>query len=566
MILIDTDGSAVAFGMDAKYSYMTVAAKKDDWMLFERFKMSLYAEYKNDEEQDSEEDEKKGKLDDRVGIRSELTAVNGKTFSSELVFIAAFQHIQKEAKRFLKKKKIRNILDCEIQWIITVPAIWNDSAKDLMRQWTIKSGLVLPEQASTQCKIVYEPDCASLSILRHIGKFSAGDRYILVDAGGGTVDIACHEIIDENGVREIVHPTGGKWGSCYIDDQYIRLLSDIFTPTWVDEFRAEAPNGFVEITNDFQSAKSTFFADGDENTMYHNVRLPAEFLSFIEEKLEEVEDGQEEMDIEDFVGQYKIMGNSDLVTLNDEYLSISCMVWQSLFDVVMDPTIAHIKKLLNIPKMERCSYLCLVGGLSCSPYFQHEMAQEFVHGDYNLQLIIPQRPILSVVEGAAYFGLIKDYIKARVLRYSYGKTIIWPLQRAIQNGIPEAHIEQHKSWNKNANAYGVKGCFMTIAKKNAEVEHNQIFTTESHLFDPDANAVTINILCSDMEAPKVKDDGWRIAQLKLEITDEDRQMQNVKIITEFHFYDTTLHVFVYRSHEPHTKKEVQLNYAQIEEQ
>ena len=240
------------------------------------------------------------------------------------------------------------------------------------------------------------------------------------------------------------------------------------------------------------------------------------------------------------------------------------MLWQSLFDVVMDPTIAHIKGLLDNERMKDCTYLCLVGGLSCSPYFQHEMRQHFgPNSQYKLKIIIPRRPILCVCEGAAYFGLVKNYIKARILRYTYGKTIIWPLQRAEKIGIPQHHIDQYKVFNKNANAYGVKGCFMAIARKNQEVEHNQIFTTESQMFDPNKQHIAINILCSDIEDPKVKDDGWRIAELRLDINDEDRKIQNLQIITEFHFYDTELKVYTYRSHSPQIKQEIHLNYNAI---
>ena len=46
-------------------------------------------------------------------------------------------------------------------------------------------------------------------------RFGAGDKYILLDAGGGTVDVACHKILDNGCVEEIVYPTGDKWGSCY---------------------------------------------------------------------------------------------------------------------------------------------------------------------------------------------------------------------------------------------------------------------------------------------------------------------------------------------------------------
>eukprot|EP01083_Nonionella_stella_P209552 759515_1 len=44
IILLDENGNALGFGKDAKHTYMSVTSMKDKWMLFERFKMSLYTD------------------------------------------------------------------------------------------------------------------------------------------------------------------------------------------------------------------------------------------------------------------------------------------------------------------------------------------------------------------------------------------------------------------------------------------------------------------------------------------------------------------------------------------
>ena len=108
----------------------------------------------------------------------------------------------------------------------------------------------------------------------------------MIDAGGGTIDIACHEIVGEFGVKEVIHPSGGKWGSCYIDDQYVLLLETIFCKHWIEEFKRASPNVYVEIIYRFQSAKT--FSNPESDT--HNVQLPFHFLSFLEEKIEELQE------------------------------------------------------------------------------------------------------------------------------------------------------------------------------------------------------------------------------------------------------------------------------------
>ena len=82
---------------------------------------------------------------------TDLEATNGMKYSAESVFIEAFKHLHNETKQWLKKKKMK-INDNEIGWIITVPAIWNDEAKDKMKYWAIKSGII-NELIPNQCKI-----------------------------------------------------------------------------------------------------------------------------------------------------------------------------------------------------------------------------------------------------------------------------------------------------------------------------------------------------------------------------------------------------------------------------
>ena len=156
-------------------------------------------------------------------------------------------------------------------------------------------------------------------VKKRIIGFNAGDRYILIDAGGGTVDIACHEILkDGEGVEEIIHPTGDKWGSCYIDDLYIKLLNEIFSTEWMDEYKQKTPGKFVEILDYFQYSKCTFYENKDDKS--HDVMIPFEFLCFLEEKCATI-NSEPEAIIKTFrksVGFYKkLFGNVELEMLDD---------------------------------------------------------------------------------------------------------------------------------------------------------------------------------------------------------------------------------------------------------
>lgn len=123
------------------------------------------------------------------------------------------------------------------------------------------------------------------------------------------MDIACHEILGTFGVREILPPSGGSWGSCLIDEEYLKLLDTVFGREWMEQFEREQSTVFLEIRHHFQSAKSTFYRHKERK--WHNVRLPVEFLNFLEEKIEDLA-LEKVSEIEDLVAAAKISGFSKL--------------------------------------------------------------------------------------------------------------------------------------------------------------------------------------------------------------------------------------------------------------
>ena len=55
---------------------------------------------------------------------------------------------------------------------------------------------------------------------------SSGQRYMVVDCGGGTVDITVHQVIDQQGhhLKELHRATGGPFGSIGLLTSIVKLL------------------------------------------------------------------------------------------------------------------------------------------------------------------------------------------------------------------------------------------------------------------------------------------------------------------------------------------------------
>jgi len=50
---------------------------------------------------------------------------------------------------------------------------------------------------------------------------------LVVDCGGGTVDIAAHEIDESRYTHSLTAPIGGPWGSTVIDENFKKLLFEV---------------------------------------------------------------------------------------------------------------------------------------------------------------------------------------------------------------------------------------------------------------------------------------------------------------------------------------------------
>lgn len=72
----------------------------------------------------------------------------------------------------------------QISYVITVPAIWSDKAKELTRQAAVRAGIT-----RRKLMLITEPEAASLycaTLCKEVD-LKKGDRFCICDAGGGTV-------------------------------------------------------------------------------------------------------------------------------------------------------------------------------------------------------------------------------------------------------------------------------------------------------------------------------------------------------------------------------------------
>ncbi|XP_064601145.1 LOW QUALITY PROTEIN: heat shock 70 kDa protein 12B-like [Liolophura sinensis] len=347
-VLIDPYGDFHSFGYEAETNYSQLAKNKEEknWLLFRRFKMNLY--------------------------KSQVS------------------------------------MDLEISHGPDIPSL---SMRYLyMRKAALQSGIL-----GDQLAISLEPEAASIfcqSLLansRSDDEFCDADdisrngsRYIVVDAGGGTVDTTVHEVMLSGDLKELHKASGGGWGGTQVDDQFTELLSRIFTVKVMKEFGKHHKSDWLELEKEFEINKRRISSNDEQKFTF---RLPA--------SLHETFSFQSKCSLEDQVAE---SGLSRDVRLTGDKMRISGKVMQSLMKPTIQKISTHVETLMADPKCRGISHILLVGGFSESPLLQEEFRKNF----RSVNVVTPLDAVLSVVKGAVIFGHRPGAIGIRLAAFTYG--------------------------------------------------------------------------------------------------------------------------------------------------
>uniref|UniRef100_A0AAV2LAZ6 Uncharacterized protein n=1 Tax=Knipowitschia caucasica TaxID=637954 RepID=A0AAV2LAZ6_KNICA len=203
---------------------------------FDNFKMALYGKQ-------------------RVKETLTLTSVNGKTMNALTVFTASLHFLKYDAlKTINNNSKDVEFKASDFTWVLTVPAIWDDAAKQFMREAATRAGIV-SKDSKNRLVIALEPEAASIwckklpangfltdnhSRKEHL--LTPGTQYIVVDCGGGTIDITAHEVLKNGRLKELQKASGNNMGGQTVDRNFLALLKEVFGECIWDEYKEKFPN------------------------------------------------------------------------------------------------------------------------------------------------------------------------------------------------------------------------------------------------------------------------------------------------------------------------------------
>ncbi|MDL5052656.1 Hsp70 family protein [Oscillatoria laete-virens NRMC-F 0139] len=289
--------------------------------------------------------------------------------------------------------------DNEILWCLTIPAIWKDAEKSFMRRAAIKAGLITDSESDRdRLLLVLEPEAAAIYCQeKDQSQLEAGKCFMVVDCGGGTVDITVHEVSSHGDLEEVAEGTGGAYGSTYVDKEFREYLANKLTAQALTRYEEEDPIGWLELMANWERKKCDFDPATTAITYFEIpnrlYKILSKDYSQILEKLANEQDG------------------------DDEKVHLSQETVQGIFKPVLDGLVQKVKEEFARLDSRGCDIMYLVGGFSTSPVLRQRIQQEF---GKRIKIVMPPQPGAAIVEGAASFGLNPERIRSRRSRLTYG--------------------------------------------------------------------------------------------------------------------------------------------------
>ena len=167
-------------------------------------------------------------------IKTEIKSSNANIFLKlDLVISKILIYIKKEAIKAIKAVR-PSIEESEIEWKVTVPAIWKNKSKEIMLNASKKAGIF--NGGNELCFLALEPEAAACDYTNEgtsdQNAIEPGKIYIICDIGGGTIDISTHKRVNNKGqiyIEEVYPPSGGNYGSTYINQNFMeKVIKKIF--------------------------------------------------------------------------------------------------------------------------------------------------------------------------------------------------------------------------------------------------------------------------------------------------------------------------------------------------
>ena len=299
-----------------------------------------------------------------------------------------------------------------ILWRISIPAIYmaEPRAKHRMIEAAIGAGIIKEHDESI---LVSEPEMAAVYCNFYSELLLPNKAFLVVDAGGGTVDITSYKVLDKTlkgyKLQELTATSSGdsadkyKCGSTYLDMCFFEHLMNMFGSTVVSNFLNNDDQGTMRLYRAWEKFKITNTDPQKDKFVFE---MPVDFYNYVK----------------DNVNLKKL--NTSITFSKDELMKIFAPVFNNVCKCIDE----HLEQAKN--KAINFDYLFLVGGFARSGLLKQVITEKY---GKQLTIVLPPDPEQAVLKGAAIYALAPSIIHSRKSSLTYGTDVCHPFEEGIDN-------------------------------------------------------------------------------------------------------------------------------------
>ncbi len=412
---------------------------------------------------------------ERSGVPLSSRTVHGEGADVAIPLLTATAKILEYIKEEVADRAASmSLREADLGWVLTVPAIWDEAGKAFMRLAAATAGLI-PDVDSDRLQLALEPEGAVIASTLDApadvrARLVAGQRVLVLDCGGGTVDCTVSEMVgvDPPRLRELLPPSGGSWGGTHVDAEFRKFVNAVLLPEGARATDAHADAAASAAALDAWETAKCGWDTGDKITV-SGLATVCEYVG-----------GPEEMGRR--VAAYNAragLEGGDAVVYRPRSFSLVLPpgVVQRFFDACVVPICGHMQSLfVSAAEMGKpVDFVFLVGGFAESMYLQRQV-REALQTDEGpaATLIIPAKPVQCVNRGAAVWGLFPNsFISSRIAKMTIAVALCERYNPMVHDPVP------HTSYIiQNSSGTWVDNVLVPLVRKGDEVPVDHIVEQE----------------------------------------------------------------------------------------
>ncbi|KAI9887496.1 MAG: hypothetical protein M1823_000675 [Watsoniomyces obsoletus] len=319
---------------------------------------------------------------------------------SEIDVAADYLAKLRQAMRNQLQKTLGEVFSREernIRYYLTVPAIWNDAGKAATRAAAIQAGFIR-DVNDNRLTLITEPEAAALFCSKTgLLNLKIHDAVLIVDCGGGTVDLIAYEVEEEQPftVAECTAGSGDSCGSTALNRNFSNILRAKIRKMKLPDGSKTAGKVYAKCIMDFENRiKADFRNNGQKWAV--DVGIEAEFPDA------GIEEGYMTFTNEEILQCFEPVVNRILELVRNQIIAIQ----------------AQNRTLQNV---------LVVGGFGASEYLFQQIKLH-VPPQFQAKVVRPMDSVAAIVKGAVTAGITERVITSRVARRHYLMATLQPFK------------------------------------------------------------------------------------------------------------------------------------------